>query len=425
MSDRRRFLSRLAPLVGAALTLPQLSAARRPAPSQNPAPVDPPLRAKVREALYAFVVADAMGGSIENKLPDEIEAQFAAWDFTTFLPPTAKGDIKSGLGKGNGRTTDDTLNLEAVIGVYLRHRDHVDAYDYARHYIDIIEKEKVWIAEKGAELTPHERPLWWPERYVYQRLVINAAEPRQAGIGNYLNEGFQGNALPVGAVNVGDPQRAYDEITAFGQAHTESYALEAAGGNAAAYAVAFERGSTTERVIEAALAFTQDGTRAALTEVLATVTPTDSLRQFAARARAAVLPYLQLGPELARSSADPLTPKSLRAGTNIARPSRIACIENFPVALAALRYGQGDYLRTLKAALFYGRDAETIAAVATSLLAAVRAPEAIVPDGLKHQLDQVNRRDYAALADRLTAVVAEVHRRDAERQARRAQVLSL
>lgn len=421
-ADRRQFLTRIAPLLGAALTLPALGSARR-STFTPPQQTEPLLRAKIREALYAFIVADAMGGSIENKLPEEIETQFGSWDFTTFLPPTAKGDLKSGLGKGNGRTTDDTLNLEAVIGVYLRHRDHVDAYDYAQHYIDIIEKEKVWIAEKGVEAAPHERPLWWPERYVYQRLVINNAEPRTAGIGNYLNEGFQGNALPVGAINAGDPQRAYDEIVAFGQAHTESYALEAAGGNAAAYAVAFQRGATLDEVIGAAQAYTQDGTRAALADVLATVNPQDSLRTFASKSRAAVLPYLQLGPALVRSSADPLTPKQLRVGTNIARASRIACIENFPVALAALRYGQGDYLRTLKAALFYGRDAETIAAVATSLLAAVRAPEAIVPNGLKQQLDQVNRRDYAALADKLFAVVGEVHQKDAERLSRRAAVL--
>ena len=119
----------------------------------------PLLPSKLEEAIYAFVVADAMGGSVENLLPEQIKAKFGNWDFNTFLPPTDKKDIETGLGKGNGRTTDDTLNLETLIGCYVRHQDHLDAYDYAEGFVKGVTENKLWIAEKGKEMTPNDRPL--------------------------------------------------------------------------------------------------------------------------------------------------------------------------------------------------------------------------------------------------------------------------
>jgi hypothetical protein len=159
--------------------------AREPQQSKTPLLLD-----KLSGALYAFVVADAMGGSIENNLPEQTKADFTNHDFTRFLPPTKPN--KKEPGKGDGRTTDDTLNLEALLGVYTRHQDHLDAYDYADLFVKEITEKKVWIAEKGAEMAPNDRPLWYPERYVYQRNAVNNAEPRTAGVGNWLNEGFQG-----------------------------------------------------------------------------------------------------------------------------------------------------------------------------------------------------------------------------------------
>ena len=379
---------------------------------------------KLTGALYAFVIADAMGGSIENNLPEQTKADFANYDFTRFLPPTKPN--KKEPGKGDGRTTDDTLNLEALLGIYNRHQDHLNAYDYADLFVKEITEKKVWIAEKGAEMAPNDRPLWWPERYAYQRNAINNAEPRTAGVGNWLNEGFQGIVLPVGAVNAGDPWRAYDEVTSFGAAHTESFALEGAGVNAAAYAVAFQKDGSVEAALQAALTVAKDGTRMALEDVLASVNVSDSQDEFIRKARLAVLPYLQLSPkqlkEILNGTAPNDTPKMLRDRTNIGRPSRIACVENVPVALAALKYGNGDYMKTLKASLFYGRDAESIAAVATSILAAVRGAN-IIPESLKSGVDAANKRNYAETARTFLATVKAIHNKDKERLAKREEVL--
>lgn len=49
---------------------------------------------KLEEAIYAHVIADAMGGSVENNLPEQTWEAFKDWDFNNFLPPTRKKDIE-------------------------------------------------------------------------------------------------------------------------------------------------------------------------------------------------------------------------------------------------------------------------------------------------------------------------------------------
>jgi|GEM_PF-2308619 len=349
---------------------------------------------KLEEAIYAFAIADAMGGSIENFLPEQLLEEYNNWDFTKFIPPTSKKDIETGKGKGNGRTTDDSINFEVLINIYNQFGNHLDAYAYAELLIKE-HQQKVFIAERGEEIKILDRPLWWPERYVYQRLAINNIEPRYAGVGNYINEGFQGIVLPIGAINTGDPWRAYTECVGIGIVHTESFGIEAAAVNAAAYAVAFTKNSSIKQIIDVAVAYAKDGTGLALKDVLVATKTTDDLKTFISKTRKAVLPYLQLSPTNANKE-DITTPKLLHQQSNIARASRIGVIENFPIALACLQYGNGDYFKTLKASLLYGRDGETIAAVSTSLLAAIKG-SGLLPTNLKTEVDAVNKRNYGSI----------------------------
>jgi ADP-ribosylglycohydrolase len=410
MSSRKRFLQQSLLALGTMAGWPVAAQRTRKNQSLPAAPAETPLlRQKLEEAIYAFVVADAMGGSIENFLPEEVAAKYSEWDFTQFLPPTSKKDIETGKGKGNGRTTDDSINFEVLVNMYCQQQAHLDAYSYADALVKA-HQEKIYIAERGEEMKIVDRPLWWPERYVYQRLAINNVEPRYAGMGNYINEGFQGIVLPVGAINAGDPWRAYTECVGIGMAHTESFGIEAAAVNAAAYAVAFQKGSTLQAVMDAAVGLAKDGTGLALRDVLAVTDSRDALPDFIRKTRQAVVPYLQLSPANERKE-NVVTPKLAHAQSNMARPSRVAVVENFPIALACLQYGNGNYFKTLKASLFYGRDGETIAAVSTSLLAAILG-KGVVPDKLKAEVDTVNRRQYNVMAQKLYEAAKAVFEKD-------------
>jgi ADP-ribosylglycohydrolase len=383
-------------------------------PATTPAPT---FDDRVAAALASFAIADGMAAEWETWTPAEIAAQFGAGDFTRFVPPLAERPAAN-PGKGDGRISDDTLEVEALLRAYAARRDHLDAHAYAAVFVPELERA-VWVPERAATTPAINRPLWWPERYAHHRNAINRADPRTAGVGNWLNQGLAVIIWPVGAANAGDPDAAYAEAAAFGAAHTESYALEAAAVLAAAYAEAFSAGATVERVLAAAQARAKDGTRLALDAVLATVDPADDPLAFAAKARRAWLPFSGLPP--ARLAAAEPDTRDL-AGTNVGLPSRVQSIESLPAALAAFKWSGGDWRRAFRAGLLYGHDAESIAAVSSSLAGALHGP-AVVPADLRAASESANRRDWASLAADFTAAVRDLAQKDAGRHAARQRAL--
>lgn len=369
---------------------------------------------RVAAVLASFAIGDGMAAEFETWSPGEIAARFGTGDFTCFVAPLAER-APSNPGKGDGRVSDDTLEVEALMRACVNHGAHLDAHAYVSAFLPELTGRAVWLPERHASLPAAARPLWWPERYAIHRNDINQLDPRQAGRGNWLNQGLAVIIWPIGAVNAGDPERAYAEAVAFGAAHTESYALEAAAVLAAAYAEALGPAPSVEGVIAAALVRAQDGTRLALESVLATVDPRDEVLVFADKARRAWLPYAGL-PSDRLGQASPDTRN--RTGTNIGRPSRIQAIESLPAALAALRWSRGDWRRALRAGVLYGHDAESISAVAASLVAAIGG-RAVVPADLWSGSERANRRDYLVLAEEFCSAVEGILAEDTRTLARR------
>jgi ADP-ribosylglycohydrolase len=367
---------------------------------------------RLSACLWAMAIGDGMGAPVEGWDGARVRATYGTHDFTRFLPPTDPTLVGTGKGKGDGRITDDMLLIEALIRAYEAHRDHLDAYGYVRFVIPEYAERKVWVPEKQDERTPLERPLWWPERYAYHRLVINNIDPRIGGQGNWPQQGFMGMVMPTGAVNAGDPQGAYDEVIAYGVATQHSYALEAGAVTAACFAAAFARDAKIDDIANAATHYAKDGTAEAIGAVLAEVDPGDSLERFASRTRKAFIPYFGLSPKTL-SEDNPNTRQI--AGSNVSSPSRIAAVENLTAGLAAHAYGQGDFIRTMKAALFYGEDNESIAAFALGLLAA-RLGKTSLPSSLVAASRQANRRDYDAVAASFVAIVKDILAKDRVRQ---------
>ncbi|TRX48563.1 ADP-ribosylglycohydrolase family protein [Fulvivirga sp. M361] len=376
-------------------------------------PSSPAFQDRLTAALFAAAIGDAMGAPIEGWHPDKIQERFPDWDFTTFLPPTKQKDLEKDTGKGNGRFTDDLLAIEAIINIYNTHQDHLDAYDYAELFVREIGKKKVYIPERKEDRYPLDRPLFWPERYMYHRLVWNQVNPRKAGVGNWLGNGFSAFTLPTGAVNAGDPWRAYDETASYGIAHTESYTLEAGAVNAAAFAAAFAPDATLESVIATARKVARDGTKLALEDALKATDHEDDFETFRKKVRQVYLNYAQLPPALLAQK-DPEVPHMDKSGTNVGRPSRTGTIENLPVIYAALKYGQGDYMKTLRTIMYYGRDCESIAAVATGLLAAIHG-SSILPRSLMQASVTANQRDFSKIAAEFLQTIKIIHQKDKER----------
>ncbi|MFI8516453.1 ADP-ribosylglycohydrolase family protein [Streptomyces sp. NPDC085481] len=366
----------------------------------------PILDDRITGSLVGAAVGDALGGPVEGYTPEQILERHGgrvtgivgpwngdAWRTARPIAPYHKGD---------GHVTDDTLMTHALIRVYEKVRDHLDAYAVADHLVPELMGRPVWIPELEAEALPLQR-VFLAEKWIVTRLHYGHADPREAGTGNIVNCGAAMYMAPVGLVNAANPAGAYAEALDIAGAHQSSYGREAAGVFAAAVAAACAPGATPESVVEAALSLAKDGTRSAI-EAVAEVA--DSHRDFEpalAPLRRAVAPYDSVGPDY-------------RAPSLAARrPSRLHAIEELPIALGMLLVGEGDYRRTVLGAVNYGRDCDSIATMAGALAGALHGESAVPADWSK-QVAEASRLDLHAPATSLTTVTQEIFTRDTARR---------
>ncbi|MEU5217873.1 ADP-ribosylglycohydrolase family protein [Streptomyces sp. NPDC020807] len=362
----------------------------------------PPLDDRITGSLLGAAVGDALGGPVEGYAPQQILERHGgrvtgivgpwngdAWRTARPIAPYHKGD---------GHVTDDTLMTHALIRVYEKVRDHLDAYAVAEHLVPELTTTPVWIPELEAEALPLQR-IFLAEKWLVARLHYGHVDPREAGNGNIVNCGAAMYMAPVGLVNAAHPAAAYAEAIDVAGAHQSSYGREAAGVFAAAVAAACAPGATPRSVVDAALSLAKDGTRAAIEAVAEVAGRHTDFESALAPVREAVAPFDSVGPDY----------RSPSLGAR--RPSRLHAIEELPVALGMLLVGEGDFRRTVLGAVNYGRDCDSIATMAGAIAGALHG-EAAVPAEWAKRVAEASRLDLHAPARALTAVAQEVHARD-------------
>lgn len=134
-----------------------------PAPTPTPTPT-PTLEDRITGALVGAAVGDALGGPVEGYSPDQILDRHAgrvhgivgpwngdAWRTARPIAPYHKGD---------GHVTDDTLMTHALVRVYAKVRDHLDAYAVADHLVPDLMTTPRWIPELEQEALPSTGSSW-------------------------------------------------------------------------------------------------------------------------------------------------------------------------------------------------------------------------------------------------------------------------
>ncbi|GGY83690.1 hypothetical protein GCM10010300_29640 [Streptomyces olivaceoviridis] len=359
---------------------------------------------RVTAAVVGAAVGDALGGPVEGYSPDQIAERHGgrvrgivgpwhgdAWRTARPVAPYHKGD---------GHVTDDTLMTHALIRVYDRVRDHLDAYAIVDHLVPDLMTTPRWIPELEAEALPLHR-LFLAEKWLVARLAYGHADPREAGTGNIVNCGAAMYMAPVGLVNAANPAAAYAEALDIAGAHQSSYGREAAGVFAAAVAAATAPGATPDSVVGACLTLAKDGTRTAIEKVCEVASGHRDFESALGPLRAAVEPYDTVGPDY-------------RAPSLAARrPSRLHSIEELPVALGMLVVSGGDYRHAVLGSVNYGRDCDSIATMAGALAGALGSP---APEEWAKTVADASRLDLWAPARTLTEVTREVFDRDVRRR---------
>ncbi|GGV67648.1 hypothetical protein GCM10010294_22480 [Streptomyces griseoloalbus] len=363
-----------------------------------------PLDERVSGALVGAAVGDALGGPVEGYSPEQIVERHGgrvhgvvgpwdgdAWRTARPIAPYHKGD---------GHVTDDTLMTHALVRVYARVRNHLDAYAVADHLVPDLMTNPRWIPELEARALPLHR-IFLAEKWLVARLHYGHADPREAGVGNIVNCGAAMYMAPVGLVNAAHPGAAYAEALDVAGAHQSSYGREAAGVFAAAVAAACAPGATADSVVAACLSVAKDGTRAAIERVCEEAARHTDFESALGPLREAVTPYDTVGPDY----------RSPSLGAR--RPSRLHAIEELPVALGMVVVAGGDFRHAVLGAVNYGRDCDSIATMAGAVTGALGSP---VPQDWSKTVAEASRLDLWEPAATLTAVIREVFARDVRRR---------
>ena len=372
------------------------------------------LRDRALGCLAGGAVGDALGGPTEGWTPDQIAERYGgpvtgvvgpyheSWREVRPLAPFHNGD---------GRITDDTLMVHALVRVYGKVRDHLDAYAVAEHLVPEVRDTVVWIPELEVEAPPLQR-LFLAEKWLVLRLHHAHADPREAGVGNIVNCGAAMYMAPVGVLNAGSPEAAYAEAIEVAGAHQSSYGREAAGVFAAAVAAAMTPGATARSVVDASLRVAQDGTAAAIEAVCSVAEEQRHWSQAGPALRAAVRPFDTLGEDF------------VRPGLGAHRPSRLHAIEELPVALGLLLVAGGAYRDTVLGAVNYGRDSDSIANMGGAIAGALGGLGEVPVEWLR-AVTEGSRTDLLAPADVMADVVAEVFDLDRRRFEARRNIVEL
>lgn len=358
------------------------------------------IRERATAILAGAAIGDALGGATEGFSPQQIQQRYGG-RVTGIVPPFYENwktqRPVSPYHKGDGHITDDTLMTQALITVYAKRRAHLDAFAIAEDLVPLLQSEYRWVPELERESILLHR-VFLAEKWLVTRLQYGHIDPREAGVGNVINCGAAMYMAPVGVVNIGSPQRAYDEAIDMAGAHQASYGREAAGVFAAAVAAAATPGATVDSVIETSLRLAHDGTRDAIAAVA------DAARNMpvgadpdviAERLRDAIRPFDTVGEKYREPNMDARL------------PSRTKAIEELPIALGILIAYDGEFSSCILAAVNYGRDSDSIASMVGSLAGALGGLEAIREDWYR-DVAEASKVDFAHYADLISDVAAEI-----------------
>lgn len=314
---------------------------------------------KAYGCLVAGVIGDSMGTPTENLEPEAIAERFG-WvsDF-----------------KGDG--TDDTVLRDLLCDALIKTEGYAHADDWAI----------VWKEQRNAIFGPKQSKFFISVIHTVRKL--DHTSPRMACIGNLPSSSSAMGIAPVGIVNAGHPKAASAQAQELGSLiHTGDMAFcqDGAAAIASAVAAAFIPSTTIDAILDAATAHLKPISGKEMHDLIA-----DALK-------------------LARETGDY---DAFRTEYHNRFRRAIACDsrETVPAALSLCLLAQGNVEKAVTFAANFGRDTDTIAAMAGAICGAYQGASSIPTEWLQ-KIEQETSRNQKDLAKALIGVAKKKARRE-------------
>ncbi len=306
--------------------------------------------------LIGGAIGDALGAPVEGWYHHEIKEKYGRLDK---LIPSLRGNTGINYGENRkepgdaGAVTDDST---------------------MRHYLSYA------IARKGGRITPedyaavlveHMNPfrVWRSDRIVLEKLRLGM-NPWETGKNNMPNGAAAMAIAPIGIINAGDPQQAYQDGFVIASVTQDGVDRDAAATVAAAVAAAFAPGATVNSVLDQAIACGSFLISRYIQLAIDMARETNDIELFTQQFYDQML-YWQ-------------SPQPPHKGKwNKAHFFSGSSLEMVPAALGIFYLCEGDVNRCIVEGVAFGRDNDTIASVAANIAGAMQGASAIQDDWIQ------------------------------------------
>jgi ADP-ribosylglycohydrolase len=290
------------------------------------------LHDKIKGAILAGAIGNAMGSPVESRMYWDIDRQYPAGIQTILDPRRLESE-------------DDNQMAMLLVETYLE-RDGLPVM--ARHF------GHTWYERLNRD---HFFPLCMGNSY---DLIRAGQDPRITGHWNVVTGSTVMCMEPVGMYNLVDPTWAAQDATAISYMYQRGLDVTAAAMLAATVAQALKADATVESVLQAAL----------------DVAPRTPLRTFDKRPFKSVYDYIQTCLEVAEKYTDVLTARKELYQRCLLYHS-IDPLELWGLALAMFMISQGDVRQAAIGGTNIGRDSDTISGRAAMLSGALKGTAGI------------------------------------------------
>ncbi len=369
---------------------------------------------RVEGVVIGTAYGDALGATIEKLTRAEIKEKYGKVE-TINMPwhkENWEPEKRLNRTRGYGTYTDDTLMTEALINVYSTLNRHIDSYDFADEFIKEIAFRPRYIPELGKEALIIDR-LFYPDKYPFVRHTLANCDPREGGIGNMVNCGAAMYIAPIGVVNACNPAAAYNEAISFAMGHQCSYGLEAAGVLAAAVSKAFDPNTTIEEIINTAISYAKDGTKAAIIAIVDKANELKDKREDAdlivEEFHNVIKTFSPMGDDINRSI------DKVGVPSNHYTPSRVFSIEELPIALGYIVLNDGEFYNSINDGINSGRDTDSIGVMIGVILGAFHGSSIFSSESIE-MINKKNKIDLYDVSERLKLCSQNIIEQDLKKQ---------